>query len=289
MNDRASLGRIAMRSALQLRRMLSIPREGPVNVYDIATALGIEVRFVDIPSLEGMFYREPNPKILLPSWQHRPKGRIAYSCAHEMGHCQLGHGTQVDRYIERPRDQSPKPDEEFAADVFAASLMMPRQAVLSLFSRRGWDILRANPTQLFIIAGELDVGYTTLLRHLRYGLEIVDDGWLTTRINIAPKAIRQELSGNQDAPRIIVVDEHWSDVTIDVEVGDEIIIPSHLPVNGGSLVVKVIRNGDYASWVACRAGETAVRITNRNHRVRIARTDYCGLLKYRFLDDPDEA
>ncbi|HHK41728.1 MAG TPA: ImmA/IrrE family metallo-endopeptidase, partial [Planctomycetaceae bacterium] len=151
------MGRIAMRKALQLRRMLSVPRQAPVNVYDVASATGVEVRFVDRPSLEGMFYRGPHPKILIPSWQHRPRGRIAFSCAHELGHFQLGHGTQVDEYVEESQEPGAKSDEEFAADTFAATLLMPRQAVVERFGQRGWDLSRANPFQLFTVAGELDV------------------------------------------------------------------------------------------------------------------------------------
>jgi hypothetical protein len=64
--SRVALGREAMRSALQLRRSLSIAREDPVNVYDVASAIGVELRFVDRPSLEGMFLRDPHPVILLP-------------------------------------------------------------------------------------------------------------------------------------------------------------------------------------------------------------------------------
>ena len=289
MSDRVSLGRIAMRSALQLRRMLSIPRESPINVYDAATALGVEVHFVDHSSLEGMFYRGPHPRILLPSWQHRPKGRIAYSCAHELGHFQLGHGTRVDEYIEESQGHGAKSDEEFAADTFAASLLMPRQAVVARFARRGWNVGTATPLQLFTVAGELDVGYTTLLKHLRYGLDLVDNAWMTPRLKVAPKRIRQDITGNDEAPRATVVDDHWSNVPIDLEVGDNIALPSDLVVDGGTVVAAAGRQGQYAIWIGVRAGEADLCVNGRRHRVRVARSGYCGLLKYRFLVDPDEA
>lgn len=288
MSDRVSLGRIAMRSALQLRRVLSIPREAPANVYDIASALGVEVWFVNRPSLEGMFYRGPHPKILLPSWRHRPKGRIAFSCAHELGHFQLGHGTQVDEYIEDLQESGPKSDEEFAADTFAANVLMPRQAVVQRFASRGWDLFNADPIQLFAVAGELDVGYSTLLKHLRYGLKLVNNGWLAPRLKITPKAIRQEVTGEAGPSRIVIVDDHWSSVPIDLEVGDEVAIPLNLEVEGDDLIHDVGSHGGYSRWIGTRAGEAGVRVNNRRHRVRIARVGYCGMLKYRFLDDPDE-
>jgi len=278
-----------MRNALQLRRMLSIPRESPVNVYNVAGALGVEVRFVDRPSLEGMFYRGPNPKILLPSWQHRPKGRIAFSCAHELGHFQLGHGTSVDKYLEESHESGPRSDEEFAADTFATSLLMPRQAVIQRFAKRGWDLSTATPTQIFAVAGELDVGYSTLLKHLRYGLNLVDNAWVAPRLKVTPKSIRREVSGETEARRVVIVDNHWSDIPIDLEVGDEIAIPSHLQVEGLGFIHEVGRHRNYSRWMGRRPGEADVQIHNRRHRVRVARSGYCGMLKYRFLDDPDEA
>ncbi len=288
MTDRVSLGRIAMRNALQLRRMLSVPREAPVNVYDVASTLGVEVRFVDRPSLEGMFYRGPHPKILLPSWQHRPKGRIAFSCAHELGHFQLGHGTHVDEYVEESHQSGPKSDEEFAADTFATSLLMPRQAVVQRFATRGWDLSSADPIRLFTVAGELDVGYSTLLNHLRYGLNLVHNGWLAPRLKVAPKAIRREVTGEAEPSRVVIVDDHWSTIPIDLEVGDEIAIPSKLRVECDDSIREVGNHGEYSRWVGARAGEADIRINGRRHRVRIARAGYCGILKYRFLDDPDE-
>jgi len=286
--DRVFLGRIAMRSALRLRRMLAIPREAPINIYNVASALGVEVRFVDKPSLEGMFYRGPHPKILLPSWQHRPKGRIAFSCAHELGHFQLGHGTQVDKYLDEAQKTGPKPDEELAADTFAASLLMPRQAVAERFAIRGWDLLSAEPTQLFTVAGELNVGYSTLLKHLRYGLNLTDDTWMNSLLKVTPKAIRQNITGNIKTSRIVIVDDHWPNTPIDLEVGDEVVIPLHLRVESSDIINKVGCHGNYSRWIGKQSGEAFIHINDRKHQVRVARSGYCGLLKYRFLDDPDE-
>lgn len=288
MSDRTSLGRIAMRSALQLRRVRSIPREAPVNVYDLASALGVEVRFVDHKSLEGMFYREPHPKILLPSWEHRPKGRIAFSCAHELGHFQLGHGTSVDEYLEDAVRTGPRTDEEFAADTFASSLLMPRQAVIGRFSSRGWELSTATPQQLFIVAGELDVGYTTLLKHMCYGLDLIRNDWMVSRQKVSPKQIRQEVTGMSDPPRTLIVDSFWPDVPIDLEVGDLVVFSAGSPVDDRQILREFGSSANDSHWVAARAGETDIHIANRKHRVRVARTNYCGLLKYRFLDDPDD-
>ncbi len=65
MIDRLAISREAMRAAFQVRRQLSIPRELPINPFDVSQALGVEVFFLDTPSLEGMFARSPAPRILL--------------------------------------------------------------------------------------------------------------------------------------------------------------------------------------------------------------------------------
>jgi hypothetical protein len=151
-------------------------------VFDVASSIGVEVQFLDLPSLEGMFYRGPDPKIILPSLKHRPRGRVVFSCAHEVGHFDLGHGTRVDKYVEK--DDARRRElslEELGADTFASTLLMPRPAVLARFSCRGWTIDAASAVDLYRVAVELDVGYGTLCKHLRHGLELVNDAWLYSR------------------------------------------------------------------------------------------------------------
>src|ERR1700722_9206392 len=68
-NNRVVVLREAARKALLLRRSLSL--EHPVNAFDVAMSIGVEIQFMDLPSLEGMFFRGPDPKIILPSLKHR--------------------------------------------------------------------------------------------------------------------------------------------------------------------------------------------------------------------------
>jgi hypothetical protein len=165
---------------------------------------------------------------------------------------------------------------------------MPRQAVVERFVRRGWDVSTADSTQLFAVAGELDVGYSTLVKHLRYGLQLVNNAWMALRLRDAPKAIRQKVTGELEPPRVVIVDDHWFNVPIDLEVGDEVAIPLKLRVEGGDFIRAVGNHGEYSRWAGTRAGESEIRLNGCRHRVRIARAGYCGMLKYRYLDDPDE-
>lgn len=286
MPDPIGIQREAARAALLLRRSLSIPRDEPVNVFSIAQSIGVEVFFKDLTSLEGMFYRGPDPVIVLPSLNHRPRGRVSYSCAHELGHFQLGHGTHVDDYIDQP--SSAQEPEEVAADTFAATLLLPRPAVLKRFRCRHWTIESATPIQIYRAASELDVGYTTLLKHLRYGLGIVDGAWLASRERVSPKALRKELLPNVEANRVVIADALWPDIPIDLEVGDYILlmeggiehVPDCIVKEGATSVATILK--------AARQGEGTLTYGHSRLTVRVARAGYCGALKYRYIPDPED-
>lgn len=287
MTERLALEREAMRSALQLRRSRSIAREDAVNVYDIADAIGVTVRFADRPSLEGMFFRGPHPIIVLPSLHHRPHGRVTFTCAHELGHFALGHGTRVDKYITDEIQTERKPDEEIAADTFASSLLMPRPAVLHRFRLRAWDPATASPLQLFMVAGELDVGYETLLKHLTYNLRLVDETWLRRRQQTTPKLLRSRILGNHTARRVVLVDDLWPDIPLDIEVGECVALPKHLEVDTSGPLSDIGVNDPWRLLTALRPGRTRIDVQGRFLDVRVARYGYCGDLKYRFLEDPE--
>ena len=87
----------AFAAALRMRKNAGYRLDEAICVYDLAETLGIEVRFADIPSMEGMLYCNPDPAIIVSSL--RPSGRRAFTCAHELGHFQAGDGTTVDDLV----------------------------------------------------------------------------------------------------------------------------------------------------------------------------------------------
>ena len=285
MNEYTLAARIGLRSALQLRRSLSIPRESVVNIYDIATAIGIDVRFLDSPSLEGMFCREPGPIIFLPSLKHRPSGRVCFSCAHEVGHQQLNHGTRVDEYTESAHSE-PRPIEEVTADVFAAQLLMPRPAVLSAFDRRKLHPENASPIQLFTISRELGVGYETLLMHMDVALGVLPRSVADQKRKTSPKSIRMEVLGEDKGNSLTIADVQWSDVPIDLEAGDNLALPIEIGSIPAHLAFEKCRDGFHIVR-AVRPGVGNLAFAGRKIAVRVSRKDYIGPLKNRFLDDPE--
>lgn len=291
MNDRIATQREAVRRSLQLRRSLAIPREHAINVFDVASSIGIDVQFLDLPSLEGMFYRGPDPKVILPSLKHRPRGRVAFSCAHELGHFDLGHGTRVDEYIHEDGDVR-RPEfslEELAADTFASTLLMPRPAVLARFSCRGWTVDGVSAIDLYRVAVELDVGYGTLCKHLQSGLGLVNDAWMKSRAKFTPKALRAAIAPRSECLRLVVLDQHSPKLPVDLEVGDCLALPALLRAQLPSALREEDEHDGRRIFRAAVPGEIQAVVDGHPMTVRIARSGYCGLLKYRYLEEEEDA
>src|SRR5688572_29385289 len=89
----------AVHSALRLRARLGRSLDGAVCPYDLAIEMGISLRFVAVPSLEGMYQTGSRPLVILNSL--RPAGRRAFNCAHELGHHAFSHGDCIDELLDR--------------------------------------------------------------------------------------------------------------------------------------------------------------------------------------------
>lgn len=271
---------------MQLRRSLTIAREAPVNAFDVAQMTGLDVRFLDVPSLEGMFVRDPGLRVFLPSFRHRPRSRILFSCAHEVGHYQFDHGTTADEYLADGQNHKAS-DEEFLANCFAAQLLMPRAAVMEAFHRRKWSTTSVTPLQVYLISGELGVGYETLLRHMAQSLEILSQDEQERLLRTTPKAIKLKLVGRESTGRIVYVDHFWSHVPIDAECGDLVLLPKDANIDC-SLLRRTARHGTSAIYTAIRSGQELTTINGGEVPVRIARKNYTGPYANRYLKDPDE-
>jgi hypothetical protein len=284
--DRGMLARVATRAALQARRSLSIPRDQPINPFDIAESLGIEVRFVDAPSLEGMFSRAPHPLILLPSLGHRPRGRLAFTCAHELGHGLLDHGERVDDLVAEPLSRHDP--AEFSADVFAGALLMPRPAVTAAFARRHIDVATASHHELFRVSCDLGVGFSTLIHHITFGLQMTGPDWAQKHARITAQSIRQSLLGPVSAPSVLHVDEHYSAPTVDLSVGEVLVTEAPAITTSDRLLHEESNElATHRLYRAARPGESSVHIGGRLVSLRVCRTNYVGPHRNRFLEDPE--
>ena len=227
--DRRTIARKATAEALRTRVRAGYGFETPVCVYDLAGRLGVEVRFFDIPSMEGVYYNSPKPHIVLSSL--RPAGRRAFTCGHELGHHSRGDGTCLDEIAEqwvRPR-YDPK---EFYADCFAGALLMPKTAVERAFALRKWAIRECTPDQVYAISNYFGVGYATLVHHLSWGLLLLSSSRAEQLLKIAPRRAQALAVGWETPETVWVVDEHWVGRPIDVEAGDFILLHEKARIEG---------------------------------------------------------
>lgn len=248
--------------------------------------MGIEVRFVDCKSLEGMYCRSPRTAIFIPSTKHRPPGRVAFTCAHELGHHELGHGTKADEYIEGNSNAKRSP-EELGADVFAAHFLMPRQALLAATHSRQWIISALTPEQAFTLAGLFGVGYETLLWQISVGLQLMPQGRLSTLTKHKPKTIRKSLCPDSADSGLLVLDSQWQSVPHDLELGDHIVADTNIALESPLLAIQDESDGT-RTWKAVRIG--VVRPTNArtDSLIRVSQRGYVGSWKHRYLAEEDE-
>ena len=276
----ATLARTAARAAARLRADLGIgPAEG-VCPFDLAERLGLVVRLLLLPSLEGMYTPDPQATILIST--ERPAARRRYTCAHELGHHVFGHGTRVD---ELAQDAAVSwSTEEFVAQRFAAALLMPKLAIDAAYARRGWSVTNATPEMMFIVAQELGVGFTTLIGQLEHTLAYVPPAAANALRRTRLPELRKRLAGFEVAHGLAVVDPHWGRATIDVEVDDIVILPQKARYDGAcaSLVEGPVRH-----LVAVAPGIGSVWPDPRRQliSIRVSRRGFTGLARYAHLKE----
>ncbi len=289
--DRRALATEAMQAATATRAKANLDQVGPICIYGLCETLGIVVRFNNF-NMEGMYQRGLPPRIHLSA--RRPLPRRAYNCAHELGHHVFGHGSSIDELREDAKAQPWEDPKEFLADTFAGFILMPIIGLRRVFSVRGWTPETATPAQIFTIACEFGVGYSTVLTHISAGVNLLSRSRAAALRRVKPKALRMRILGAFTPERLIVADHHRTAPTLDAEVKTLLLLPPGAEVKGGGLafgrdlaagrLFRAIKPGIFQA----SAGEWAVF-------VRIAPIQksepygYVGLARYRHLEeDPDE-
>lgn len=280
------IARQAQRAAVETRRRAGADRDLPVCIFDMAEKLGLEVKFRPETSLEGM-YCKGSPSVILVS-AHRPPGRQAFSCAHELGHDAFGHGTRVDQYFADRSGDRDDPEERLA-DSFAAHLLMPIAAVRRAFASRGWEPTACTPEQAYIVACHLGVGYDALINHMRWALRLVPQQQTDTLQSRSPKQLRHSLLGEASSGQVVVVDTAWLGRAVDLEVGDRALLPAGVRIEGRSIRVTAEGKGRTV-LEATRAGLSRAESGSDRWAVyiRVSKREYVGRNRFRFDEDPDE-
>jgi len=284
MKQRIELARQAAVEALGLRRSQGLHFWQAICVYDLAEKLGLSVYFDAIPSMEGMYMNGSLPRIILSSL--RPAGRMVYTCAHEIGHHIFGHGAHVDQElgdysIERLEE------DEYLVECFAGFLLMPKIAVSHGFAKRGWDISVCTPEQLYIVAGWLGVGYTTLAMHMSRSLKVLRSRHSESLAKVPLRKIRASILGSESQDHLVVVDQEWFGRPIDVQVGDLILFEHDVIIEESCIepVESSEIRGEFRA-VCPGIGRCYSKEVEWAEFVRVSRKEYIGQCRYRHLEEP---
>jgi Zn-dependent peptidase ImmA (M78 family) len=275
------------RRALRLRKELGLDWT-PVCSIDLAERLGVEVRFVAIPSLEGMYLRGPSPRIFVGA--ERTRGRKAMTVAHELGHHLLGHGTQIQGLLANNTGTT-RTREEQEADVFAANLLMPKKTVEAGFRTRGFSLTVPDAFEILVVAGWLGVSYDALVRQMSRSFHFFGNERFETLRKVRPKRLREHVlasrgyivEGGLADSEVMVVDVHWGTHTIDLQVGDVALVPQGSTVLSGRLGIE----GELLRAQAPGIGRIAIP-DGGTHFVRSGRRHYAGLAQFRHLEAIDD-
>lgn len=286
MQNKKNLATDALSRALRLRKKLGINLEESVSPIEIAERLNIEVRLVDIPSMEGMYVAGSNPKIILSSL--RPLGRINFTCAHEIGHHVYGHGEQFDEITSTENIARKSDPKEFSADCFAGYFLMPKATIESGMQRRNYSYANLEPHELYGLSNWLGVGYTTLINHMQFSLKMINQDKSHQLLHYEPQEIRQQICPASIKSNLHIVDENWIGRAIDCEVGDYILVPQNCVLEGSHL--EFIESTSGCFLYAKTPG--IAKISNPDNTwssfIRISSLSYTGRSCYRFEEEVEE-
>ena len=254
-----------------------------ICIYDLAQKLGVEVRFLDIPSMEGMYYNSGIPHIILSSL--RPPGRRAFTCAHELGHHSQKDGTQIDELIEQWIRYRRFDHKEFAADCFAGALLMPKMAVEKAFALREWSINECTPGQVYVISNYFGVGYATLIHHSCMALQLLRRSHADRLLEVGPRQAQALALGWEISDTVWVVDRHWTGRPIDIEVGDFLFVHGKATLEG--VCVEHVEDRKEGVMVrACQPGLGSLEIESGwSAFVRVSRRGFVGRSIFRHLEE----
>lgn len=276
-----SSANLSIKKATSVRIRLGIEQHLPVCIYDVCDKLGVTVRFID-NNMEGMYEKSSLPKIYLSS--KRPLARRAYNCAHELGHHEFGDGSSIDQLKEdadRPSWEDPK---EFMADSFAAHLLMPTIGLRGAFNSRGLNFQTATPEQIYVIACDFGVGYTTLITHLSVGLQLLNQTRAADLKKVSLNQIKAKLLGQETSSPLIVAGARRLNPRIDAEVGTLILLPKDAFVDADKLnPVGQFKNASLFEVI--KPGIAQIRTPQWSAFARIARKEYMGMARYRHLEE----
>jgi len=193
-----------------------------IDPFRIAQSASVIVMLRPLEKLLGAFIREDQPGILVNS--ERPAGLIQMTCAHELGHFFLGHGTTTDDQLDYSKAAN---KIELEADWFAYSLVAPRWAVAKIMKRKGWGMADlVHPFVLYQLALRLGISYQAAAWSL-HRLGLLARSNVMEVLAVKPAAIKRDLLGKQlENPQrdVWLLEEADQDLILEPRVDDQLLV-----------------------------------------------------------------
>jgi hypothetical protein len=201
----------------------------------------------------------------------------------------FGHGSTVDELQDEMKAEAKFLPQEFLVQTFAGFLLIPTIGARKAFAVRDWTAATALPTQIFTIACSFGVGYSTLINHLTYGLQMIPSVHARTLLKMTPAQVRRMILGIPSTSPLIVVDQHWSLPTIDTEVDTQLLLPTGTEVEGDGLAWRQDLSAGRL-FQATRPGLNRITSPDREAAtfVRTSRYQYVGLSQFRHLEESED-
>lgn len=284
MIDHEEIATTAYRGALDVRKRAEVPRLDPVNIFDCAQKLKVEVRFIVGGTFEGMYEKE-RKVIILPV--DRPAGRRVFTCAHELAHWRYKHGSMLDDSA-TVEDYNNNPQERLA-NMFAGFLLMPPPAVEDAAQSLAIEYSNCTAEQIYELASWFGVSYASMLGHLKWALRKIDFTRYEQLKRVAPREIRSRFLAGRKSQHLIVMNRMTPRTPIDMEVGDLALLPAGVANSGRSL--NIIESTPVHTLVEAVCPGVALLHTTNNSwsaAARIMRRSYTGRAVFRNLESDDD-
>jgi Zn-dependent peptidase ImmA (M78 family) len=220
--------------------------------------LGIWITTQPLGSLFGFYLRQNGALGICLNSRH-PETLQRYTCAHELAHHVLGHGSSLDERDEVDGWGVTSSVEERAAQIFAGNFLMPLGLVNRVMRRLGLYGKLLSAPEIYEISREMDVSFTAAVWRLR-SLDRVDQETAKLAVQRGAAAAKEQLRNGPpvSAARadLWTVQESPGSAEFSCRVGDEILI--QLPENrstGRTWAIDVadtsqaaVSNEQYVSW-----------------------------------------
>ena len=126
------------------------------------------------------------------------------------------------------------------------------------------------------------------MQHLRYSLNLISPTHAEHLLDTTPKELRCSLFGNDRTRHLIIVDQAWEKVAVDLQVGDLAILPASVTLEGTSAAI--VSQHDLGQLLEARKpGISRAESYDQSWAafVRVSLRDFIGRSIYRHLEDPD--